>query len=304
MSTRPAGSDRAPGVEIRPLRPSDDALALWNRSAPLDPMTPARLAEQTDADLALVAVDGDRVVGLGVGALWPVADAVRASVRLLAVDPARRRRGIGTALLDALADGLRERGATVLRLGECAPVYLTPGVDLRLESGLAFAEATGFRVIGESVDLGVDLAQDWATDADEARLRAEGVAVRRVSGDADRAALGRLLDAEWPAWHPEVALALAHDPPAVHVALRDGDALGFAAHSASHVGLAWFGPMGTAPAARGLGVGAVLLRRCLADLRAAGHPSATIAWAASLPFYEKTVGATVARRYRRFERAL
>ncbi|WP_420456916.1 GNAT family N-acetyltransferase [Rubrivirga sp.] len=291
-------------AEIRPLRPDDDGLALWNRSVPLDPMTPARFAEQTDADLALVAVEAGHVVGLGVGALWPVAGDVRGSARLLAVDPGRRRRGIGTALLDALGDGLRQRGATALRLGECAPVYLTPGVDLRLESGLAFAEATGFHAIGESVDLGVDLAQDWATDADEARLQAEGVAVRRVSGDADRTALGRLLDAEWPAWRPEVALALAHDPPAVHVALRDGDSLGFAAHSASHVGLAWFGPMGTAPAARGLGIGAVLLRRCLADLRAAGRDRATIAWAASLPFYERAVGATVDRRYRRFERGL
>ena len=101
-----------------------------------------------------------------------------------------------------------------------------------------------------------------------------------------------------------IARALANDPPSVHLAVRGADVLGFAAHSSSHAGMPWFGPMGTAPAARGLGVGAVLLRHCLADLREAGHAQATIAWAASLPFYEKAVGATVSHRFRRVERPL
>ena len=287
---------------IRPLRPTDDARAMWNRSVPLWPLTPALWAEMTDAEIALVATDGGEIVGLGIGALWSVADGVRGSVRLLAVAPAHRRRGIGTALLNALAEGLRQRGATVLRLGECAPVYLTPGVDLRETAGLAFAEARGFEPIGEAVHLGVDLAS-LDTDTDGARLADAGVTVHRAT-PADHAPLARLLDAEWPAWHPEVARALANDPPSVHLAVRGADVLGFAAHSSSHAGMPWFGPMGTAPDARGLGVGAVLLRHCLADLREAGHAQATIAWAASLPFYEKAVGATVSHRFRRVERAL
>ena len=291
-------------ADLRPLRPTDAARAMWNRSVPLWPMSAALWAEMTDAEIALVATEAGAVVGLGVGAVWPVAAGVRGSVRLLAVDPAHRRRGIGTALLDALADGLRERGATVLRLGECAPVYLTPGVDVRETAGLAFAEASGFHTIGEAVHLGADLSTaDLDTEADETRLADLGVTVRRADPD-DHAALGRLLDAEWPAWHPEAARALANAPPTLHLAVRGRDVIGFAAHSSSHAGLPWFGPMGTAPAARGLGVGAVLLRRCLADLRAGGHDHATIAWAASLPFYERAVGATVSHRFRRVERAI
>ena len=254
--------------------------------------------------LALVAEDAGGAVGLGVGVLWPTAEALRGSVKMLAVTPERRREGVGTRLLAALGDDLRGRGATVLRVGEAAPNYLQPGIDLRYRAGLAFAEASGFREIGEAVHLGVDLAsRDWGTAEAEARLAAAGAEARRARR-RDRDALGRLLDAHWPAWRAETDRALTHSPPTLHLALRGGDVLGFAAHGANNVGTGWFGPMGTDPAARGLGVGAVLLRRCLADLRDEGHERATIAWAASLPFYEKTAGATVSHRFRRVEKRI
>lgn len=304
-------------MTVRLLRPSeaDAALALWNRSAPLDALSPAVFREKVwgePAGTALTAdVDGT-LVGLGVGVLWPTPDALRGSVRLLAVEPEHRRRGIATALLDALEDGLRQRGVTVARIGEASPNYLTPGIDVRNDGGLAFAEARGYREIGEAVNLGVDLTSDprsgpgqalWRTDADEARLAALGVGVHRATL-ADRPALGRLLDAHWPAWQAEAERALANAPPSLHLALRDGAALGFAAFDANNVGTGWFGPMGTDPAARGLGVGAVLLRRCLHDLRQQRREHATIAWAAALPFYERACGATVERRFRRVEKAL
>lgn len=312
---RPTGSLRMTGetplldVMLRPLLPSDlgAAHALWQRSASFDPVPPAVLAEKLwgePAGLALAAeVDGD-LAGIGCGVIWEVPGQRRGSVRLLAVAPERRRRGVGSALLDALTRDLRRRGATSLRVGEAAPNYLTPGVDVRYEAAPAFFAAHGLRETGEAVNLGVDLGrEDWATGDDEARLGAAGVSIRRATG-ADRPALATLLDAHWPAWQPEADAAMRNRPPSLHLALRDGAVLGFAAHSATNAPLGWFGPMGTAPEARGLGVGAVLLRRCLADLAAGGHAHATIAWAAALPFYERASGATVARRFRRFERAL
>ena len=308
-------------MTVRPLLPDDAeaARALWNRAAPLDPLSPDLFDEKVwgePAGTALVAVEGGAVIGLGVGVPWPVGDDVRGSVRLLAVDPDRRRGGVGTALLDAVETDLAGRGATTFRLGEAAPNYLTPGVDVRYDAGLAFAKARGYRETGEAVNLGVDLARDplgepgaapWSTDADEARLAGQDVEVRRAEA-SDRPALGRLLDATWPAWNAEVDRALDRRPAGLrsaplHVALRGGEVLGFAAYDANNVGTGWFGPMGTAPEARGLGIGAVLLRRCLADLARAGRDRATIAWAAALPFYERACGATVERRFRRVEKA-
>jgi len=303
-------------VALRPLRPADlgAAHALWQRSAPFDPVPLPVLAEKLwgePAGLALAAeVDGD-LAGIGCGALWEVPTEPagrrsqrRGSVRLLAVAPEHRRRGVGSALLRTLADDLGRRGATSLRIGEAAPNYLTPGVDVRYEAAPAFLAAHGLRETGEAVNLGVDLGRDdWDTSDDEQRLAAAHVSVRRAS-ETDRTALAALLDAHWPAWQPEADCAMGNRPPALHLALRGESAIGFAAHSATNAPLGWFGPMGTAPEARGLGVGAVLLKRCLADLKAEGHPRATIAWAAALPFYERACGATVARRFRRFERAL
>ncbi|NUP67682.1 MAG: GNAT family N-acetyltransferase, partial [Nonomuraea sp.] len=67
---------------------------------------------------------------------------------------------------------------------------------------------------------------------------------------------------------------------------------------------AWFGPMGTAPDARGLGLGGVLLRRCLADQRAAGQASAQIGWVGPLRFYSRAVGARAERVFWLYRRDL
>lgn len=292
---------------LRPLAPADDeaVLALWNRSAEYDPLTPSLLAEKLGgAESALVATAADEIVGLGVGVLWPTPGQVRGSVRLLAVDPDRRRQGIGSALLSEIEGRLGAAGAEVVRLAEAAPNYLTPGVDARYDAGRSFAAARGYTGIGEAVNLGVDLtADDWSTDDDEARLGADGVTVKRAT-EADRPALARLLAEHWPTWQAETDRAYRRDPITMHLALRGGDALGFAAHDTNNVGTGWFGPMGTAPEARGLGIGGVLLRRCLHDQRAQGLDRATIAWAAALPFYKQIAGAEVERRFRRLEKAL
>ncbi|WP_412070133.1 GNAT family N-acetyltransferase [Rubrivirga sp. IMCC43871] len=294
-------------MTVRPLRPDDlgAAHALWASGAPLDPLAPDALADLLwgDGANALAAESDGRLVGLGAGALWPVADEVRGSVRAVLVARDARRQGVGTALLAGVETDLRQRGAAEARLVEGAPVYLTPGVDARATDALAFVDSRGYVPFAESVDLAADLDQPLGTADDETRLAAAGVAVHRAS-EADRAGLTALLDAHWPAWQAEADRALAQDPPPLHVAVRDARVLGFAAHSVTPLARGRFGPMGTAPEARGLGIGAVLLRRCLRDLRDDGRPQVVIGWAAALPFYESAVGASVARRYRRLAKAL
>jgi GNAT superfamily N-acetyltransferase len=97
-------------------------------------------------------------------------------------------------------------------------------------------------------------------------------------------------------------MALRRQHPTLHVATRDGAFLGFAAHAAQRVPV--FGPMGTAPAARGLGIGAVLLRRCLADQRDAGVEVAEIGWVGPVRFYSRAVGARLGRVFWTYEKAV
>ena len=102
--------------------------------------TPERIAGEIAApegwDGWLVAVDGDRVVGAAGGG---IVDPGVGEVFVLYLDPARRREGIGTLLLDAvtqqqLAQGAREQWVSV---------------EPENAKGLPFYEARGFEVRGE-----------------------------------------------------------------------------------------------------------------------------------------------------------
>ncbi|GAA3446682.1 hypothetical protein [Planomonospora venezuelensis] len=59
-----------------------------------------------------------------------------------------------------------------------------------------------------------------------------------------------------------------------------------------------------APAARGLGAGRVLLRRCLAETRAAGLVRAQISWVGPLGFSSRAVGARAERVFWLYRRDL
>ena len=295
---------------VRDLREGDGraALALWNRAAPYDPLTPGlwreKVWEEPSPGPRLVAEASGEVVGVAVGALWGPPNGSRGTVKLLAVAPEARRRGIGGRLLGAVEGGLREAGAETCRIAECSPNYLVPGVDLRYTPGWLFVQKHGYAHVGEAVNMHVDLAAEaWETAAGEARLAGAGVEVRRARAD-DLGAVMAFLDAHWPAWKPEIASAFAQRPVSLHLAWRGGDLLGFSAYDANNRGTGWFGPMGTAPEARGLGIGGVLCRRCLRDLRAQGREAATIPWVAPVGFYAHHAGAHVSRVFHRFEKRL
>jgi len=121
------------------------------------------LLSTTSVERSIFA-DPDPQVVLGVydGGLDAVAAGVvrgvRGWVKFLAVHPRTRRRGIGTALLDRLEVFCRERGATSVEIGNSAPYYVSPGVDVRTTESICFYEARGYRRYGEAVDMSIRLA--------------------------------------------------------------------------------------------------------------------------------------------------
>lgn len=230
-----------------------------------------------------VFADPDRQLVLGVydGGLDAVAAGVvrgtRGFLKLLAVHPRVRRAGIGTALLERIESFCRESGAASLEVGNSAPYYVSPGVDVRTSESVCFYEARGYERYGEAVDLSIRLA-----GVPEPQLPT------RVADEQDLEQLLEWVAKHHPNWIDELTRGVRLRSCVVH------EHLGFACIDVNREGC--FGPTATHPDARGTGVGTATLRAALHLLRARGHERATISWAAALPFYVKN-GALISRVY-------
>ncbi|WP_346537928.1 GNAT family N-acetyltransferase [Micromonospora sp. DPT] len=268
--------------------------ALWPRAA----------ADRTV--LALGAYAGDELVGVLIGSV-SAADPHLGHVDLLAVAPQRRRRGIGRALVAEAERRLAGLGAAELLLAGNPPYYAWPGIDVRYTPAVCLALALGYRQDRTAWNMTADLSYDGSpalrtTEPAEARLAGQGVSVRRAE-PADLPALAAFARSTFGgAWDGELAGSVARADAGCHLAERAGEILGFAAWGSSRP--SWFGPMGTAPAAEGSGIGGVLLRRCLRDQHEAGISAAQIGWVGPVPFYSGSAGARIERVFFLYRRTL
>lgn len=260
----------------------------------------------SDKRAGLVARSRGEIVGACYGSLASATGGrVSGHVDLLAVARRASGRGVGLVLLARMERLLAERGAADALLAGNPPVYLWPGVDARYTAMTCLAVRAGYKRYAEQVDMAVDLqATDLACGPDTDRLAAAGVTVRRAERAESERLVGWLRDGPWghSTWPEEAAAALTHEPAGCHVACRAEQYIGFACHGS--VRRSWFGPMGTVEQERGQGIGSLLLRRCLWDMKMAGHPTARIGWVGPVSFYARAVGARVERVYWLYRKAL
>lgn len=232
----------------------------------------------------LVAVSDDQPVGVAV--------TCGRSLRLIAVDRAQRRKGIGTRLLLEA-----ESGRSVIHAGAEAGNYFVPGVSAEHRGLRRFFEQNGYERFGEeAVDLEVRL-----TDNDLISAPRDQAVRRAISKDRGEA-LDFIERRFARAWRLEAERAFENAKPTVFLALRNGRIVGFSAHNANNRGLGFFGPEGVATEARGHGLGAKLLLASLADLREMGFQRTIIAWAAAHDFYRRVAGAVVAHTFLRMRK--
>lgn len=242
---------------------------------------------------AFGAWDGDALVG--------VAAICARYLRVLAVAPSARARGVGSALLEACERGALDAGEKRLRALDQPGNYLAPGIDERNIATIGWLEKRGWRRDGDP-RLNVLIAVRDNPRVSIARADSLAAAVRERGYEIRRARAGEtvLLDAVATtfggAWPFELARALGHTPSGVHVALHDGTYCAFAAHDGNNRGLGWFGPTGTWPDHRGKGLGEALLLACLVDV-AVDHDRCEVAWIGPRPFYEKSAGIVEDRRF-------
>lgn len=299
-------------MKIRTLHETDveSLLALWNRSMRHDQLSPELLEEKIwddpdfTTDLALVVEHHNQVIAFIMGVIRPAQPVPLGYIKLLTVDQRFQRKGIGSRLLREIEKIIASSDAGTIRIFESAPNYLVPGIDPRYTRALVFFEKHGYQRFGETWNMEADLAlRSFETSKEEAALAQKGVTVRRATA-ADRSALATFLQKHWPAWIAETSRSFVNEPVSLHLALKSEQILGFAGYDCNNQNTGWFGPMGTAEESRGLGIGGVLLRRCLHDLKAQGKRYATIPWVGPLHFYLHYAGAEISRVFYRYQKTL
>jgi len=221
------------------------------------------------------------------GALVGVAAATRDRLRLIAVTPEARGRGVGGALLGAV----EARGGTRLRTLDLPGNYLAPGIDVRNVETIGWLERRGYKKTGENTNLLIDVRKNPRIVH---ACATPGYEVRRARADEAAALHAAIGDEFGGAWPFEVVRALAVD--GVHVAVKGGGYAAFAAHDGNNQGLGWFGPAGTWAGHRGRGLGEALLLACLRDV-AAAHEQCEVAWIGPRRFYEQSAGVAGERRF-------
>jgi len=299
-------------LETRPLeaRHLTAAAALCRREIAYLPFSEAILQDRIlddpdfDPDLNPTVWQGERLVAMASGA--PPSEELQTAggVKLFAVASDLRRQGIATRLFDHIEERLAGLGA-----GESVAIIagnnrFMQGLDLRYTEALCFLEARGYERAGDGMDMDVDLRNTpLDTSKKEAELeQVHGLRVRRLTMDDYRQAWDYVArEFEYPSalatdpvgrrWAYLATSGLKLDPPTLWMAEKDGEFCGFAVTDVAAPER--LGPMGVSPEVRKVGVGTVLLKRALADLRARGVDVGVIYGAGPYAFYARTVDAVV-----------
>jgi len=283
---------------------------LLAESLVFDTITPEILKEKLYADpdfsydTCFVTEENGTLQGFMQGVIRTIKGVKTGYLKLMAVDSASRKNGIARKMYQKLEDHFRDSGVSKVRIFDTPLNYFSPGIDPRYTEALCFAWRMGFERFDDTSNLVVDLeSRDWSTERKEHDLAVEGIVISRAT-EEDRVELLHFLEEHFDLWRHEVAVSYQSDPVAVHIARFNNHIRGFSAYNGNNIGSGSFGPMGTSKEMRGKGIGEVLMKRCLADMRQQGMKTAVIPWVGPIPFYSRHTGARVDRVFWRFEKNL
>lgn len=225
-------------------------------------------------------------------------------VKLLCVDSNERRKGIASELYKNIEEKFSNENVEKVRVYESYPNYFMPGVDPFYTEAVCFFERLGFKKFSDTSNLSVDLlAQSFDSQKDEEKLKKENIICRRAEKD-EKDKILKWIENKFPAWTYEVSESFKNNPLTLYIALLNNEVKAFSAHEANNKGTGWFGPMGTDESLRGKGVGGILLKKSLLDMKNMGFVKAIIPWVGPIPFYMHYANAKVERVFWRYEKTL
>ncbi len=189
-----------------------------------------------------------------------------AHIRLLVVDPAARRRGLGRALVQAAEDWARDTGHASLVTGADPPYFLWPGVPSNETALLCLLEGRHYGRSETNFNMDVDL-----------RALPEDPGGHRLATAADRDEIDAWMAMHWSNWRPEVLRALDKGNLVIaHGEADDGPVTAFCAFEVNRRG--GLGPVAVRPDLMGRGMGKGVLLGALHELRRRGADTVSVIW--------------------------
>ena len=274
-----------PVTDLAVLGPDSlPALAALCARSMAAPPHEAELAHALFATDQPAVIHGDPDIGI----VATVAGDSGAHIRLLTVDPARRRQGYGHLLVDAAEHDARSGGHTTLTTGADPPYFLWPGVPSTDTAMLSLFERRHYKRVSAHFDMHVPLT-DIPADPGGCRMAVA----------ADRDGLEAWATNHWPNWRPEIVRAV--DKGNLAVADDDRGISAVCAFEVNRQGL--LGPVAVRPDLIGKGAGRSVLLGALHELRRRGHDSIDITWVGPVPPYA-AIGGTVSSIYFVYRRTL
>jgi ribosomal protein S18 acetylase RimI-like enzyme len=276
-------------MEIRPYRGADESelLDVWRASMTADGLsdhlfrTKVLLDPNFMTENLLVAVEGERLAGFVLALTRQVPlflqglESDKAWITAFGVHPDYQRRGIGSALFNTIRAKLAAEGRRTIDISPYVPNYFVPGVDIHAyPATLAFLDKVGFRVLYNAISMGADLSgfriPPEILELERRREQEDGLTIRPVAA-ADLPELMpfivRHFGWDWYRHAQDYLLELFGGSNTQHicflVARQHGEIVGYCQQR-----LERFGPFGVDPSRRNLGIGRLLLFRCLATMSA------------------------------------
>ena len=258
-----------------------------------------------DPEMSLIRLNDSQVpIGFIQAVIRERVDGKTGYIKLLCVDSNERRKGIASDLYNKIENKFVQNEVNRIRVYESYPNYFMPGIDPFYTEAICFFERKGFKKFKDTSNLKVDLlSTGFDTTKEEAELYKENIICRRAERNEKERIL-KWIDDKFPGWHFEVNEAFNNRPITLFITEVNGEVKAFCAHEVNNKGTGWFGPMGTDESLRGKGIGGILLKKSLADLKEMGFVNATIPWVGPIPFYMHNVNSKVDRIFWRYEKLM
>lgn len=216
-------------------------------------------------------------------------------INLFVVARQYRRKGIGSAILSELLRRMKKRRIRRVKVMASPPNYLWPGLDPRYTAAYFFLKKNKFKRKGKEH---VNLVHGIPNILQEPPKKLGEYSFTRIDSSDIESTKDYIKSNHMGMWPREFQLSIKNKPFTTFIAKDgSGEVIGFASHSIGFPGS--FGPTGVKKSVRGKGIGSILLKWCVWDLKQQGLKQMIIRWVVgdTMKFYCKSLGARIDHVY-------